>query len=74
MHGASSHWLQRITVNERPVFGNSPVSMYLTHVRLTPIGTSCSDLQATVHAWQPMHVSLSSANPSRVIVSSPTCF
>jgi hypothetical protein len=66
MHGASSHWLHRITENERPVFGNAPVSMYFTHVRFTPSGTSCSLLQATVHAWQPMQLSLSSANPSRV--------
>ena len=50
MHGASSHWLHRITVNLRLTSGNSPVSMYLTHVRFTPSGTSCSLLQATVHA------------------------
>ena len=71
MHGASSQWLQRITENERPVFGNVPVSMYFTQVRFTPSGTSCSLLHATVHAWHPMQLSLSSANPRRVMQRSP---
>ena len=53
----SSQWLQRITEKWRPTSGNVPVSMYFTHVRLTPSGTSCSALHATVQAWQPMHVS-----------------
>jgi hypothetical protein len=34
IHGASSHWLQRITENLRATSGKVPVSMYLTHVRL----------------------------------------
>ncbi len=67
IHGASSHWLQRMTLNLRATSGKVPVSMYFTHVRLTPSGTSCSLLHATVHAWQPMQLSLSSRNPSRVM-------
>jgi hypothetical protein len=62
-HGASAQWLQRITENSRRVFGKVPFSMYLTHVRLTPTGTSCSALHATVQAWQPMHFRLSIMNP-----------
>ena len=54
-HGASSQWLQRSTEKCRRVSGNSPCSMYFTHVRKTPSSTPCSALQATVHAWQPMH-------------------
>ena len=50
IHGASSHWLQRITLNLRETSGNVPVSMYLTQVRFTPSGTSCSLLHATVQA------------------------
>src|SRR5262245_1186429 len=34
-HGASAQWLQRLTEKCRLVFGNSPFSMYFTHVRLT---------------------------------------
>ena len=41
------------------VSGNIPFSTYLTHVRATPTGTSCSVLQATEQAWQPMHRRLS---------------
>jgi len=67
IHGASSHWLQRMTLNFRATSGKVPVSMYFTQVRLTPNGTSCSLLQAIVHAWQPMQESLSRRNPSRVI-------
>ncbi len=67
IQGASSQWLQRMTVKDRPVFGNEPVSTYFSQVRFTPIGTSCSLLQATVHAWQPIQESLSSTNPRRVI-------
>ena len=59
MQGASSQWLQRVTVNVRRVSGNSPFSTYLTQVRATPRGTSCSTLHATEHAWQPMHFRLS---------------
>lgn len=55
-HGASVQWLQRITPKDLVVFGNSPASTYFTHVRNWPSGTSCSVLQATVQAWQPMHV------------------
>lgn len=53
--GASEQWLHRITENDRLVSGQVPDSMYFTQVRLTPRGTSCSVLQATVQAWQPMH-------------------
>src|SRR5260370_6908867 len=52
--GASSQWLQRVTVKVRRVSGNTPFSTYLTQVRATPRGTSCSALQATEQAWQPM--------------------
>ena len=45
--------------------------MYLTHVRFTPSGTSCSALQATVQAWQPMHVSWSMRKPKRVTGPAP---
>src|SRR5512144_864028 len=62
-HGASVQWLHRITPNERVVSGNSPVSTYFTHVRNCPRGTSFSVLHATVHAWQPMQVRWSIANP-----------
>src|SRR5690606_41073313 len=65
--GASSQWLQRSTEKCREVWGNVPVSMYLTQVRSTPSGTLCSALHATVHAWHPMHVSWSIRKPSRVI-------
>ena len=66
MHGASSQWLHRITEKCRLTSGNVPVSMYFTQVRLTPKGTSCSALHATVQAWHPMQLSLSRRNPSRV--------
>src|SRR3954451_23276763 len=75
-HGALSQWLQRITAKCRLTSGNEPDSMYFTHVRLTPSGTSCSALHATVHAWQPMHVSWSIRNPYRVmwlVVLPPSC-
>ena len=36
-----------------------PFSVCFTQVLLTPIGTSFSDLQATVQAWHPMHFLLS---------------
>ncbi len=62
-----------MTENFRLAFGNEPVSMYFTHVRLTPSGTSCSLLHAIVQAWQPIHESLSSKNPSRVIASLFSC-
>jgi hypothetical protein len=53
--GASTQWLHRMTLKYRLVSGHEPFSTYLTHVRLTPSGTWCSVLQATVQAWQPMH-------------------
>src|SRR5437870_3243394 len=62
-HGASAQWLQRMTENSLRVSGNVPFSIYLTHVRLTPTGTSCSALQATVQAWQPIHFRLSIMKP-----------
>jgi len=55
--------LQRITEKSRRVCGNSPFSTCFTQVRNTPTGTSCSDLQAVVQAWQPMHFRLSMINP-----------
>jgi hypothetical protein len=48
--GASVQWLHRITEKIRRVFGNSPFSTCFTYVLFTPIGTSCSDLQAVVQA------------------------
>jgi hypothetical protein len=54
--GASSHWLQRVTWNARRACGNVPTSTLLTKVLVTDRGTSFSDLQAVVHAWQPMHL------------------
>ncbi len=53
-HGASSHWLQRVTWKERRTCGKTPTSTAFTYVRVTPSGTRFSDLQAVVHAWQPM--------------------
>jgi hypothetical protein len=50
VHGASSHWLQRVTWNDRRVCGNTPTSTYFTYVRVTVSGTSFSDLHAVVHA------------------------
>ena len=38
--------------------------MYFTHVRKLPTGTSFSALQATVQAWQPMHLEWSMTKPS----------
>ena len=55
-HGASVHWLQRVTWYARRTRGKWPTSTALTYVRVTPTGTSFSDLQAVVHAWQPMHL------------------
>ena len=55
--GASSHWLQRATWKARRACGNMPMSTALTYVPVTDRGTWFSDLQATVHAWQPMHLS-----------------
>lgn len=49
-HGASVQWLQRRTEKNLLVTGQVPFSMYLTQVRLTPSGTSCSVLHATVQA------------------------
>ena len=60
--GASEQWLHRMTLKARCVLGKPPFSMYLTQVRLTPIGVSCSALQATVQAWQPIHFRLSMMN------------
>ena len=57
--GASSQWLQRVTWKVRRVSGKTPFSTYLTQVRATPSGTSCSALQATEQAWQPMQRRLS---------------
>src|SRR5512135_2248321 len=54
-HGASVHWLHRVTWKARQTCGNVPTSTFLTKVRVTDSGTSFSDLQAVVQAWQPMH-------------------
>ena len=63
-HGASSQWLQRITPNERRVSGNdAAVDVLHPGAELTRRGTSFSVLQATVQAWQPMHVRWSIAKP-----------
>src|SRR5688572_16740575 len=62
--GAFVHWLQRKTAKDRRTSGTSPCSTYLTQVRKLPTGTSFSDLQATVQAWQPMHREWSMTNPS----------
>jgi hypothetical protein len=55
-HGAEEQWLQRSTVKCRRTAGNDPASVYFTQVRKDPTGTSFSALQATVQAWQPMHL------------------
>jgi hypothetical protein len=49
-HGASSHWLQRVTWKARRTCGNEPTSTDFTNVRVTPSGTSFSDLHAVVQA------------------------
>jgi hypothetical protein len=67
--GASVQWLHRITEKSRRVCGNSPFSTCFTQVRLTPTGTWCSDLQAVVQAWQPIHFLLSMINPYRITVA-----
>src|SRR5687767_5994586 len=53
-HGGSAHWLQRVTWKARRTSGKRPISAYLTYVRFTESGTWFSDLQAVLHAWQPM--------------------
>ncbi len=50
IQGASVHWLQRSTANDRRTAGNSPSSVYFTQVRKSPRGTSFSALHATVQA------------------------
>lgn len=49
-HGASSHWLHRVTWYARRTSGKMPMSTYLTYVRLTESGTSFSDLHAVEQA------------------------
>src|SRR5262249_24588263 len=63
--GASSQWLHRSTEKYRRVCGQVPFSTYLTHVRKVPSGAWFSSLQATVHAWQPMHLRWSITKPYR---------
>ena len=53
-HGASSHWLQRVTWKRAARLGNVPDVDVLDVRAVTPSGTSFSDLQAVVQAWQPM--------------------
>src|SRR5690606_41238695 len=62
-HGAFVHWLQRSTAKCRRTCGKVPISVYFTQVRKLPTGTWFSDLHATVHAWQPMHLRWSMTNP-----------
>src|SRR5437764_4595937 len=64
-HGASAHWLHRVTWKARRACGNVPTSADLTYVRVTPSGTSFSDLHAVVHAWQPMQLVWSSTLTQR---------
>jgi hypothetical protein len=64
-HGASAHWLQRVTWNARRAWGKMPTSTDLTYVRVTPTGTSFSLLQAVAHAWHPMHLVWSSTFTQR---------
>ena len=70
-HGGSSQWLQRRTAMSRRDSGKVPRSTYLTQVRLTPRGTSFSDLQAVVQAWQPMHEVWSMTQAKFVKTSGP---
>ena len=63
-HGAFVQWLQRSTVKWRFTAGKVPFSVYFTQVRKLPSGTSFSDLQATVQAWQPMQRRWSIKNPN----------
>jgi hypothetical protein len=49
-HGGFAQWLQRVTWKKRRVAGKRPFSTYFTQVRLTPSGTWCSLLHATVQA------------------------
>ena len=72
-HGASSHWLQRVTWNARRTCGKVPTSTYFTYVRVTPSGTSFSDLQAVVQAWQPMQRvwSMTFTHRARPVVGGP---
>jgi hypothetical protein len=49
-HGASVHWLHRVTWKLRRASGNTPTSTDFTYVRVTDSGTSFSDLHAVVHA------------------------
>jgi hypothetical protein len=48
------------------MLGKIPFSTYLTQVRFTVSGTWFSVLQATVQAWQPMHLRLSITKPYRM--------
>jgi hypothetical protein len=45
-HGASSHWLHRVTWNARRACGGVPTPTDLTYVLVTPAGTSFSLLHA----------------------------
>ena len=49
-HGASVHWLHRVTWKLRRTSGKPPTSADFTKVRVTPNGTSFSLLQAVVQA------------------------
>jgi hypothetical protein len=62
-HGAASQWLRRSTAENRRVCGYRPRSTAFTQVRKAPSGTWFSSLQATVQAWQPMHLRWSITNP-----------
>ena len=61
--GASLHWLQRRT--EAAAHLGELAGLGVLHPGAeAPQGTSFSDLQATVHAWQPMQREWSMTNPS----------
>ncbi len=72
-HGASSHSLQRVTWNARRTRGNAPTSTDLTYVRVTESGTSFSERQAVVHAWQPMQRVWSITFASRTGANAAQC-
>jgi photosystem II stability/assembly factor-like uncharacterized protein len=67
--GGSSHWLQRVTWKLRRAVGYTPTSTDFTYVRVTERGTSFSERQAVVQAWQPMHRDWSTTLAQRGVAS-----
>ena len=55
--GGARAWLHPVKMYFPLMAGYVPSSTYLTDVRKLLTGTSFSDLQATVQAWQPMQLS-----------------